>query len=66
MIYWWNGASAVLDLSNPGAEKWFTSELQHLVDEYGVDGFKFDAGDSYFYPDHLVSYKKDITPFKLQ
>jgi alpha-glucosidase len=58
MIYWWNGASALLDLSNPGAEKWFKSELQHLVNEYGVDGFKLDAGDSYFYPDHLVSYIK--------
>jgi len=62
IIYWWNGASAVLDLSHPGAEKWFKSELQHLVDEYGVDGFKLDAGDSYFYPDYLVSHKKDITP----
>ncbi|APQ17567.1 glycoside hydrolase family 31 protein [Maribacter hydrothermalis] len=62
MVYWWNGVSAVLDLSNPGAENWFKSQLQQLVDEYGVDGFKFDAGDSYFYPDYLVSFKKDITP----
>ena len=62
MIYWWNGVSALLDLSNPGAEKWFKEELQSLVDKFGVDGFKLDAGDTYFYPDGLVSYKKGITP----
>ena len=62
MIYWWNGASALLDLSNPGATQWFKGELERLMKEYNIDGFKLDAGDAYFYPDHLVSYKKDITP----
>lgn len=49
LIRWWNGASAVLDLSNPNARAWFKERLDHLVHEYGVDGFKFDAGDSPFY-----------------
>ena len=49
VIRWWNGTSAVLDFSNPEARDWFRGRLQHLVDEYGVDGFKFDAGDSLFY-----------------
>ncbi len=49
LIRWWNGASAVLDLSNPKARAWIRGRLQHLVDEYGVDGFKLDAGDSHFY-----------------
>lgn len=49
MVRWWNGVSALLDLSNPEAKKWFTDELQRLVDEYGVDGFKLDAGDARFY-----------------
>ena len=49
MIRWWNGTSGVLDFSNPKARDWFRGRLRHLVDEYGVDGFKFDAGDSYFY-----------------
>lgn len=62
MIYWWNGASAVLDLSNPKAEAWFKGKLNRLVEEYNVDGFKLDAGDSYFYPDHLISYVKGTTP----
>ncbi|MCG8307367.1 MAG: family 43 glycosylhydrolase [Cytophagales bacterium] len=49
MVPWWNGVSALLDLSNPKAKKWFTDELQRLVDDYGVDGFKLDAGDARFY-----------------
>lgn len=49
IIRWWNGASAVLDLSHPGARDWFKGELDALVREYGVDGFKLDAGDSPFY-----------------
>lgn len=49
MIRWWNGTSALLDFSNPKTREWFHGRLQHLVDDYGVDGFKFDAGDSLFY-----------------
>lgn len=62
MIYWWNGVSAVLDLSNPKAETWFKGELNRLVDDYKVDGFKLDAGDFYFYPDNLISYKEGTSP----
>lgn len=46
---WWNGFSAVLDLTSPAAADWFRLQLDRLMDEYGVDGFKFDAGDPYFY-----------------
>ncbi|MDX1284175.1 MAG: glycoside hydrolase family 31 protein [Draconibacterium sp.] len=49
MVSWWNGFSAVLDLSNPVAEKWFKSQLDFLQEEYGVGGFKFDAGDARYY-----------------
>lgn len=41
---WWNGYSAILDLSNPEAIDWLRGELHRLMDDYGVDGFKFDAG----------------------
>ncbi len=57
IIRWWNGASACLDLSNPEAQKWFKGRLDNLVSLYGVDGFKFDAGDARFYADGVVSYK---------
>lgn len=62
IIRWWNGASACLDLSNPKAQGWFEKELQVLSDEYGIDGFKFDAGDADFYTGNIVSYTPDLTP----
>ena len=46
---WWNGSSAVLDLSNPVDAEWFREQCDFLTDTYGVDGFKFDAGDAKFY-----------------
>lgn len=42
---WWNGFSALLDPSNPAAVAWLTGELDALMRETGVDGFKFDGGD---------------------
>lgn len=62
IIRWWNGASACLDLSNPRAMKWFQDRLDYLVTEYGVDGFKFDAGDARFYADGVVSFKPGVIP----
>jgi alpha-glucosidase len=55
MIRWWNGVSAVLDLTHPGAEEWFHQQLRHLMDNYGVDGFKLDGGDDYFYLGNIRS-----------
>ncbi|MEO9891946.1 glycoside hydrolase family 31 protein [Aurantibacter sp.] len=62
IIRWWNGASACLDLSNPKAQNWFEERLKYLMDEYGVDGFKFDAGDSDFYTGDIVSFVPDTNP----
>jgi alpha-glucosidase (family GH31 glycosyl hydrolase) len=41
---WWNGYSALPDLTDPAALDWLRGELGHLQ-ELGVDGFKFDGGD---------------------
>jgi alpha-glucosidase (family GH31 glycosyl hydrolase) len=60
IIRWWNGASASLDLSNPKAQKWFKDRLDHLVNEYNVDGFKFDAGDAGFYTNDVASLNAKI------
>jgi alpha-glucosidase (family GH31 glycosyl hydrolase) len=62
VIRWWNGASACLDLSNPKTMKWFHDRLDHLVNEYGVDGFKLDAGDADFYTGGVVSFQPDLMP----
>lgn len=45
---WWNGYSAVLDMSNPEAQKWLKNQFDMLT-RIGVDGFKFDGGDSVYY-----------------
>jgi len=57
IIRWWNGSSACLDLSNPKTQKWFKERLDYLVNEFGVDGYKFDAGDPEFYTNDVVSFK---------
>ncbi len=58
---WWNGIDAFLDLTSPAGFDWLAGRLQYLIDEYGVDGFKFDGGggSSYRYED--VTYEK-VTP----
>ena len=45
ILDWWNGLSACYDLSNPKAFAYFVNMLKDLKKEYGIDGFKFDAGD---------------------
>jgi alpha-glucosidase len=60
MIRWWNGVSAVLDFSNPVAVAWFNEQLDKLVNDYHIDGFKFDAGDMRFYPKNTLS-KMNLT-----
>lgn len=57
---WWNGYSAVLDLSNENAREWFSRQLAELV-EAGVDGFKFDGGDSLYYREDNVTAGQ-VTP----
>ncbi len=60
MVRWWNGVSALLDLTNPETVSWVKSQLNFLMEEYGVDGFKFGAGDSQYY-ENVKAYK-DVTP----
>ncbi|WP_440999913.1 glycoside hydrolase family 31 protein [Fodinibius sp. SL11] len=60
MIRWWNGVSAALDLSNPDTQSWFKGQLDYLVKEYGVDGFKFDGGDTHHYQGNLKSHKPSL------
>ena len=57
LVQWWNGASAELDFTNPVAVAWFRDQLSGLVRDYGIDGFKFDAGDMPFYQDGALSFE---------
>lgn len=49
MIEWWNGRSASYDLTNPKAAEHLTNALKEAQKKYGIDGYKFDAGDMSFY-----------------
>lgn len=53
---WWSGHSAVLDLSNPDAMAWIDGYFKDLMENYGVDGFKFDAGGPEFYRDDDITF----------
>ena len=42
---WWEGFSAILDMHNPDDREFLDTKLRRLMNEYGVDGFKFDGGN---------------------
>lgn len=51
MTWWWQGQnSAVIDTTNPEATTWWTSRLEKLQLDTGLDAFKFDAGESNWLP----------------
>jgi len=62
LVNWWNGWSCVLDFSNPEAVRWFDDQLKYMMEYYGLDGFKLDAGDPEFYTGNVVSFVKETTP----
>ena len=47
-IRWWSGISAIYDLTKPEARDYYVKKLKDFAAEYGVHGFKFDAGDPVF------------------
>ena len=57
IVLWWNGRSAQYDMSNPATRDYVISTLKGVQAAYGVDGFKFDAGDS------RRSLEKDLTVY---
>ena len=59
--HWWDGYSAVLDMTNPGARDWLREQNAALMDKYGVDGFKMDAGDARYYSTDDRTYAP-VTP----
>ena len=59
LFYWWNGYSACYDLTNPAAFDHYVAKLKEAQERYGIDGFKFDAGDVMYYaPVAFDSYVK--------
>jgi alpha-glucosidase len=65
IIKWWNGYSGCIDFSTANGKEWLGAKLKNLQTTYGIDGFKFDAGDFDFYhsypADMKTSYPNDDT-----
>ena len=60
---WWQPTRvAAVDVTNPKAAQWFVSRLQRLCDVYGLDGFKFDAGEPSFLPSECLLQDTMISP----
>ena len=57
-VRWWNGFSALLDFTHPNARAWFKEQLDGLVNDFGVDGFKFDGGELEFYSQGYGAHDK--------
>lgn len=62
IIHWWNGYSACLDVTNPEAAGYFKSLLKQTQEKYGIDGFKFDAGDVYYMTEEYRFHDKTANP----
>ncbi len=45
VLKWWEGFSAVLDMTSENDVRYLEGRLRHLMEAYGVDGFKFDGGN---------------------
>lgn len=64
ILEWWDGYSAHLDITHPPAADWLFAELTRLQQEYGVVGFKFDAGDTLHYIERPANWL-DASPVEL-
>lgn len=49
VVRWWSGVSAIYDLTKPAANAFYVKTLKDFAAQYGIKGFKFDAGDPYFF-----------------
>jgi len=57
---WWQGYGGLLDVSNRAALDWWLAGLRRLQTDYGIDGYKFDAGEGNFVP-HEARSTGDLT-----
>ena len=46
--------ASYVDFSNPEAVNWWSNRLENLRTSYGIDSFKFDAGESNWLPSTLL------------
>ncbi|MBR6007979.1 MAG: glycoside hydrolase [Clostridia bacterium] len=44
LFSWWNGYAAMLDMTDEYNRRFLREQLLRLMEDYGIDGFKFDGG----------------------
>lgn len=49
LVEWWNGVSCILDFTKKEDNDFLCSQLDRLVSDYGIDGFKLDGGTLQMY-----------------
>ncbi|CAF0739483.1 unnamed protein product, partial [Brachionus calyciflorus] len=60
---WWNGKnSVIIDTTNPNSIDYFRTKLNFLKNNYKIDSFKFDAGETAWIPKSFQLYDKNSHP----
>ena len=62
VVRWWSGISAVYDLTKPEANAYYAKTLHDFAVRYGIRGFKFDAGDPYFFAEDCRFHDETAEP----
>ncbi len=62
VVRWWSGISAVYDLTKPEAAAFYVKTLKDFAAQYGIAGFKFDAGDPHFFAEDCRFHDESAEP----
>ncbi len=58
LVGWWNSLfmpyAGAIDFTRPHAAAWWGAQVDAIADLVGLDGFKYDAGETQFLPDPAV------------